>query len=311
MKSLTSMIVTIFLLSACDGDNGPPTEKVCALVLGCGTKKIKMTAGPDQRVVDGDTVELKGVTNSFRGGLNYEWRQLTGPAVTILDATLATARFQAPAVSTSTTLTFRFTIRKSGKKSSDDVAVVVEPMSTYALCLEAPLYATTYAWMGSGCKTSSADIVGDSRIATLYRQSEAEPNDSLQTASSLVFPSQVAAEPPAADVEGSIHRADGDGADFFVFTPPTSGDYHVYLCNDPVACLRGTASEDWDLVVFNQDFAIIANTNPGVVYERKVMLPLDAGLPYYVGVIANDTDSQPWHYNLTIISAQLESRVSP
>jgi hypothetical protein len=108
---------------------------------------------------------------------------------------------------------------------------------------------------------------------------------SLLDANSLIFPSQIATEPLAADVEGSVHRAGGDGSDFFVFTPPSSGDYQVYLCSDPIACIRGTASDDWDLVVYDQDFTIVASTNPGSVYERKVMLPLDAGLPYSVPAV--------------------------
>jgi hypothetical protein len=302
LRQLITLVGLTFMITACDGGDGKPTERVCAIVLGCATVTIQVGAGPDQYAVEGDTVELKGVTNSFTGGLTYQWEQLSGPAVTILNSTSATARFEAPSFSATTTLSFRFTIRKSGKKRSDDINVIVEPMSVSALCLSAPLYATSYAWGFSSCTTNSADIPGDSRVATLYRQSEAEPNDSLQTANALVFPSQVATEPLAASVEGSVHKAGGDSGDFFVFTPPDSGDYHVYLCNDPLACKRGTATSDWDLVIHDQDFALVANTNPGVVYERKLMLQLEAGLPYYVGVIGQNIDTKSWQYNLTIIS---------
>jgi len=299
-RTLTTLIGLAFMMTACSGGDGGPTERVCAIVLGCGSVKISVYAGLDQSAVDGDIVELKGGSNSW-SELSYQWRQLTGPSVTIVGSTLAIARFEAPFVSTTTTLTFRFTIKKSGKKRSDDVTIVVEPTSASALCLQAPLYATIYAWTHSACTTDSADIAGDTRVATLYRQSEAELNDSSQTANSLIFPAPVSTEPPATDVIGSIDDTDDDGIDVFVFTPPSSGDYHVYLCNDPLACMRGTVSEDWRLELWDQDHTVIARTTPGRLAEQKVMLRLNAGLPYYVGVIRRNASAEDWQYNLTII----------
>jgi len=301
-RTLTTLIGLAFMMTACSGGDGGPTERVCAIVLGCSTAKISVYAGLDQSAVEGDTVELRGGTNSFKASkLSYQWQQLTGPSVTVFGSTQAMASFEAPSVSTTTTLTFRFTIKKSGKKSSDDVTVVVEPTSATALCLQAPLYAVSYAWTNSGCTTDGADIVGDSRVATLYRQSEAEPNDSVQAAASLIFPTPVSTEPPAADVIGSIDDASGDASDFFVFTPPGSGDYHVYLCNDPLACMRGTVTEDWFLELYDQNLTVIARTIPGKLTEQKVMLRLDAGLPYYVGVIDWGASARYWQYNLTIV----------
>ena len=304
MSTRNKMILVglAIMMTACGGGGGGASERVCTL-LGCsGSMKISVSAGSDQRVVDGDTVELLGVTSYSFTGVSYKWQQLSGPSVTIFGSTLATASFEAPSVGTTTTLTFRLTIKsQNGKKSSDDVTVVVEPTSATAMCLQAPLYATSYAWTDSGCTTNSADIAGDSRVATLYRQSEAEPNSSLQAANSLIFPAQVATESQAADVAGSVHSAGGDSRDFFVFTPPSSGDYHVFLCNDPLACMRGTVSEDWYLELYDQDFNVIAYTKPGVLTEQKVVLRLDAGLPYYAGVIGRNATLRNWQYNLTIV----------
>jgi len=299
-RTLTTLIGLAFMMTACGGGGGGASERVCVIVLGCSSVKIWVSAGLDQSAVDGDTVELKGVTNSY-SKLSYKWQQLSGPSVTIFGSTLATARFVAPSAITTTTLTFRFTIKsQNGNESSDNVTVVVEPTSATALCLQAPLYAASYAWTRSGCTTNSADITGDLRVATLYRQSEAEPNGTTQAANSLIFPSQVATEPPAADVEGSVHSASGDRIDFFVFTPPSSGDYHIYLCNDPVACLRGTVSGDWYLEVYDQE-TVVARTISGRLTEQKVMVQLDAGLPYYVGVIGRNATLEYWQYSLTII----------
>jgi len=301
IRNSMALIGLAILMTACSGGGGGNGNRVCVYPLGCAKLPINAWAGPDQSVVDGDTVVLEGITLAT-SGLSYKWQQLSGPSVTISGSTLATASFEAPSVGTTTALTFRFTAKKkSSKKDSDDVTVAVEPTSATALCLQAPLYATSYAWTNSGCTTNSADIVGDSRVATLYRQSEAEPNGSLQTANSLIFPVQVATESQAADVVGSVHSAGGDSRDFFVFTPPSSGDYHVYLCNDPLACMRGTVSEDWYLELYDQDFNVVARTNPGVLTEQKVMLRLDAGLPYYAGVIGRNANLKYWQYSLTII----------
>jgi hypothetical protein len=160
--------------------------------------------------------------------------------------------------------------------------------------------------MSNGCTTDSAEVTGDSRVATLYRQGEAEPNDSLQAANPMLFPAQISTERVAADIDGSIHSANGDSADYYVFTPPKSGSYHVYLCNDPLACQRGTVTDEQTLVVYDQDFTVLAeveNFMPWrVLVEQSISLPLGAGLPYYVSVVSQNPTSNSWEYNLTVIS---------
>lgn len=177
----------------------------------------------------------------------------------------------------------------------------MEPTSATALCLQAPLNATSYVWASSGCTTNSAEIAGDSRVATLYRQGEAEPNGSLQAAEPMLFPAQISAERVAADIDGSIHSANGDSADYYVFTPPKSGDYHVYLCNDPLACQRGTVTDEQTLVVYDQDFTVLAVTCC-LLMQQSMSLQLSAGLPYYVSVVSQNPTSNSWEYNLTVIS---------
>jgi hypothetical protein len=65
--------------------------------------------------------------------------------------------------------------------------------------------------------------------------------------------------------------------------------------------MRGTVSEDWYLELYDQDFNVIAYTKPGVLTEQKVVLRLDAGLPYYAGVIGRNATLRHWQYNLTIV----------
>jgi hypothetical protein len=273
-----------------------------------GSTKYAVFAGSDMNVVAGDTVVFfSAVAFHHKKKLSVKWTQLSGPSVNIVDATQSLARFEAPLVSTTTSLEFRLQARtSSGAKQSDTITVVVEPTSATALCLQAPLNATSYVWMSSGCTTNSVEIPGDSRVATLYRQGEAEPNDSLQAANPMLFPTQISTERVAADIDGSIDSSDGDSADYYVFTPPISGDYEIFLCNDPLACQRGTMTDEQALVVYDQDFTVLAeveNFMPCcVLVEQSISLPLGAGLPYYVSVESQNPNSSSWEYNLTVIS---------
>jgi hypothetical protein len=284
---------------------------ICACAGGCyvpvdrepvDSTKFGVLAGSDMNVVAGDTVRFSGLAHHRKKELRLEWTQLSGPSVSIADSTLLWARFEAPSVSTTTSLKFRLQAKTgSGGKKSDTVNVVVEPTSATALCLQAPLNATSYVWTSGGCTTNSAEIAGDTRVATLYRQGEAEPNGSLQAANPMLFPAQISTERVAADIDGSIHSASGDSADYYVFTPPISGDYTIYLCNDPLACQRGTVTDEWTLVVYDQDFELVGVTC--CLFMRQSMSrQLSAGLPYYVSVVSQKPNLKYWEYNLTIIS---------
>lgn len=306
-SNIVTGIVTALLLSACGGSGSD-----CGFDAFClqGVVPITFTvdAGPDQNVIAGDTVELAGSADHSHSLLTIRWSQMSGPTVSLISRGVGLTSFEAPAVSNTTSLTFRFTATTVStaipvSSKSDDVTIVVEPTSASALCLQAPLFATSYAWTNSGCTTDSADVVGDSRIATVYRQGEAEPNDSLQSANALTFPMRIATERTATDVAGAAVSSEGnDLDDFFIFTPPESGVFDIYLCNDPLVCIRGTVTKDWFLSLRNQNFDVIAGTTRNTVEEQVVSLELEAGLPYYVGVHVLGLTSPSWEYNLTIIS---------
>ncbi len=305
-SNIVTGIVTALLLSACGGSGSD-----CGFDAFClrGVVPITFTvdAGPDQNVIAGDMVELAGSADHSHSLLVFQWSQLSGPTVSLIAPGFAITSFKAPAVSNTTSLSFRFTATTVStaipvSSKSDDVTIVVEPTSASALCLQAPLFATNYAWANSGCTTDSADIVGDSHIATVYRQGEAEPNDSPQSASPLTFPMRIATERTATDVAGSISAVDSDLDDFVVFTPPETGAYEIYLCNDPLVCMRGTLTSTWFLSLSDQNLDVIAGTIGGQVVEQVVRVELEAGLPYYVGIHVWDSSSTTWEYNLTIIS---------
>nr|WP_298727432.1 glycosyl hydrolase family 18 protein [uncultured Steroidobacter sp.] len=89
-------------------------------------------AGPDRSVSPGAAVSLQGSGTDSDGSIaSYRWTQTSGPTVTLNGATSATATFNAPQVSTSTSLTFRLTVTDNlGATGTDDVAVVVSTGNT-------------------------------------------------------------------------------------------------------------------------------------------------------------------------------------
>ena len=299
-----------FLLSACGGGGGddscqPPDALLCGIFADpAAPATVTVNAGPDKIMTEGDNIGLGGsATHSQGSHLDYMWTQSGGPSVEIVWAESQIAGFVAPPVDTSTQLTFHLRATAwDGLTNADIVVITVEPTSASALCLQAPLFVVSYAWTNSGCTTDSADIAGDSRVATVYRQGEAEPNDSMQLANPLTFPMPVGTERTATDVAGFVSGEGNDLDDLFVFTPPETGIFEVYLCNDPLVCIRGTVTDDWFLSVSNQNFEVVSSTDAGSNREQVVSIGLEAGLPYYIGVHVWDANSASWNYNLTILS---------
>lgn len=308
MKSKLIFIQSIlFALLGCSGDGGgfQLFEFGPATPNNPPPATVTVNAGSDQTVTEGDTIEISGTaSHSESSSLSFRWSQSNGPTVAIPRPDLRVLPFVAPPVTETTTFTFRLRATDFfGVTNADSVIITVEPTSASSLCLEAPLFTTSYAWTNHSCTTDSSDIADDSRIATLYRQSEAEPNDSLQSANLLTFAVQAASERLASDIAGSISGLDNDADDFFIFTPPFSGSYEIYLCNDPIACLRGTSTESFFLSLSNQHFEKIGGTNGGTLGKQLLLFELEAGLPYYIGVHAWETVSPAWEYNLTILSS--------
>lgn len=307
-RNRTILIGLATLLTACGGGGGNILDFDCLL---CGLESppatITVNAGQDQTVITEDTVLLSSNNSASQGCLaDYAWIQTSGPPVSIRSFyPHRTAEVATPLVDLNTTLTFSFTgTCNNGATDTDWVSIHVQPTSVAALCVNAPLFATSYVWTTNGCVTDPTDIAGDSRVATVYRQREVEPNDSMQSASSLTFPVPRATEQVATDVEGSVESGGDlpwDGEDFFIFTPPKSGNYDIFLCNDPLVCIRGTVTDRWVLTLNDQNFDPIAGTPRNRIVEQVLHVRLEAGVPYYVGV---DTFLSPseWDYNLTIIS---------
>lgn len=82
-------------------------------------------AGTDQSVNSGGTVVLDGRSSSDDSGVTtYRWRQVSGPAVTLLNPNAALTQFIAPGVSAVTPLTFQLLAADAGDLTAVDTVVV-------------------------------------------------------------------------------------------------------------------------------------------------------------------------------------------
>ena len=89
-------------------------------------------AGPDQNVLEGDTVTLDGSGSDDEGIASYNWSQLDGPEVTLSDASDADPTFSAPAVvKDPAILTFELTVTDGGGQTdTDEVQITVNDKNT-------------------------------------------------------------------------------------------------------------------------------------------------------------------------------------
>jgi len=90
---------------------------------------VKADAGENQSVTAQSTVILDATksTNTGDDALTYEWTQLSGPSVSLTDASTATPEFTAPEIETSATLTFEVTVSDEEFTDTDRVNVTIKP----------------------------------------------------------------------------------------------------------------------------------------------------------------------------------------
>lgn len=155
------------LLSACGDDNDTPV----------------VNAGTTSSTSAGKAVTLAG-TATDDGTVTVAWTQVSGPTVTLTNATTNNASFIAPSVAASTPLVFRFTATDDkGKiassdttvnvglallgfasiaKNRNDVVTVPEGYKVTVLTrLGDPLAASTPAYKNDGTDTDFANRIGD------------------------------------------------------------------------------------------------------------------------------------------------------
>ena len=112
-------------------------------------------AGNDQPVDEGDTVQLSGSAVDPEGvGINsYLWTQVSGPDVTLSNASSADPTFTAPNVHATTSLVFRFRADDANRAYATDTCTITVSNTdgSTAPMQPPPTYSTNSGGGGGGC----------------------------------------------------------------------------------------------------------------------------------------------------------------
>ena len=203
-------------------------------------------------------------------GLVYEWAQLSGPPVSLLDTSFPTARFVAPLVAGSKVLEFGLTVSDGQLSSQDEVSVTVAPIletvstgPTADAGVDQHVNAGDLVILDGGGSSGSGPLTfswtqltgsgvaltgGDSDIATFIAPAVAGASETFTFELTVTDGDTVAADEVAVSVAGDLTQdtscttdSDGDG---------------TFDCNDgcpadptktsPGACGCGQADTDSD-----------------------------------------------------------------
>uniref|UniRef100_UPI003568DB9C S8 family peptidase n=1 Tax=Arsukibacterium sp. TaxID=1977258 RepID=UPI003568DB9C len=94
----------------------------------CANSSPQVSTAATITALAGAMVQLRAsATDSDNDFLRYRWLQLSGPTVTLSSATSLDASFTAPAVTSSTSLVFRFTADDGISQSSSNTTVQINP----------------------------------------------------------------------------------------------------------------------------------------------------------------------------------------
>jgi hypothetical protein len=152
---------------------------------------------------------------------------------------------------------------------------------------------------GGAQPDTGSDGSDGTRSVAMAHVNEFEPNSDLNNANPLSFPVQGANDAVGVEVLGTVSDS-GDGADFFVFSPPTTGLYLIYLCAD--TCTEQVVDDAVYIAVYDQSQTTLASTAMGAVERQRLSVEFAAGLTYYVGVHAVGTAAAEYAYRLVIIN---------
>jgi len=151
-----SETIFVFQLRAED-TNRAHAEDTCTITVSNtdGSLPPAANAGSDQTVDEETVVDLSGsATDPNSAGISrYLWTQLSGPTVTLSNATSTDASFTAPNVDTTTTMTFRFRADyDDGDSATDTCTITVSNTDgSTAPVQPPPTYSSNSGGGGGGC----------------------------------------------------------------------------------------------------------------------------------------------------------------
>jgi hypothetical protein len=136
-----------------------------------------------------------------------------------------------------------------------------------------------------------------SGIAALFND-EIESNDTLANANIMSYPTRSASITHIGWVANGSISDMNDDVDYFLFTAPLARDYTIRLCPPSGSTCNGTSGIDTLTAFFemlDQDGNVLLSSQaaPTNAYEMAI----DAGVVYYVRVMAGDTMGSTVGYN--------------
>lgn len=158
---------------------------------------------------------------------------------------------------------------------------------------------------GSGNATPPPTGPGDdttppppgSGIAALVND-ELEPNNSRANANVMGYPTRSGSITHIGwSANGSISDTD-DAVDYFSFTAPMSRDYTLRLCPPSGSACHGTTGLDTLTAFFellDQDGTVLLSSQAAA--GNSYAMPIDAGVAYYVRILAGDTMGAAVNYS--------------
>ena len=170
-----------FELTIVDDDNASANDSLIVVVSGNDNNDDNATepdnsvpvasAGADQRVNEGTTVELDASASSAAGGsiATYQWTQIDGTAVQLSSANSAQASFAAPEVSNDSNLIFRLTVTNTNGAVDTD-SVIVTVLNNEAPTASASAVAQAYEGSSVTLDGSASSDPDGSIVAYLWQQ---------------------------------------------------------------------------------------------------------------------------------------------
>lgn len=137
-----------------------------------------------------------------------------------------------------------------------------------------------------------------SNVVRMNFHTEYEPNNTLDNANPVNFRTASPDEHIGIEITGAVNQGE-DPEDFFIFTPPRSGLFLIYLCAD--TCSDTLRSDAVYFMVYDQSQSTVASTPVGTVETQRLAVDLVAGLAYYVEVNGYNTGVGSQEYKLVII----------
>ena len=162
--TVTTSTTLVFSVSVSDGTLSH-SDSITVTVAPRATNTTPVAnAGADFSVETPATVALDGTSSSDTDGdtLSYSWSQTTGTTVSLSNANTVRATFNAAAVTTSTSLTFRLTVSDGLASHTDDVTVTLQaPSPNTAPTVTLPATATVAEGASLTLTATAADTDGD------------------------------------------------------------------------------------------------------------------------------------------------------